>query len=389
MGGHFSKLEVNDADLYMNRWRHRPKHPEFIVLDEGEIVIARAFHPKVSYRLNNEKRSIQNLVRVERFLKKKGEKDTGLISAMYLEPISATGLPKTAVGRLIMSVNDVPREILEAKWFAGRMNPVEVGIALRIEPQYSFGSYLVCQPSEILPHSARWPDYLLIIKCVTGSEVQYYREWEMDYDYNVKYAMTSSYPSRTIRSDTMPGTKQPSPAIAFIRVRRTNTGRFYLFDTDKETFYTIYQLLNFYTEQKLTLDMDTAICLRRPAEFHSFPVPGPKPIEIPIPARPYKTPKHERGLIMVPDRKDISYSLHILNEMDNSRPNPAGKTSKALLVADGTYCVVTLRKLKEFMVKESSMQKDLNLLFIERRKENGHLDERIRFVHWRHALILN
>ncbi|VDM31276.1 unnamed protein product [Toxocara canis] len=58
-----------------------------------------------------------------------------------------------------------------------------------------------------------------------------------------------------------------------------------------------------FEEQKLTLDMDTAICSRRPAEFHSFPVRGPKPIEIPIPARPYKTPKHERGLIMVPDRK--------------------------------------------------------------------------------------
>uniref|UniRef100_A0A914ZZE7 SH2 domain-containing protein n=2 Tax=Parascaris univalens TaxID=6257 RepID=A0A914ZZE7_PARUN len=334
----------------------------------------------VSYRLKNEKRSIQNLVRVERLIKKEGEKNTGLISVMYLEPISATGLPKTAVGRLIMSVNDVPREILEAKWFAGRMNPVEVGIVLRSEPQYSFGSYLVCQPSEILPHSARWPDYLLVVKCITGSEVQYYHEWEVNYKYNIIYGTTSSYPARAIKNDTMPGMKQPSPTVAFIRVRRTNTGRFYLFDTDKETFYTIYQLLNYYTEQKLTLDMDSAVALRRPAELHSLPISGLKPIEIPIPARAYKSPRHMLGLILVPDRKDTSYSIHILDESE--KPSFSGRMCRALLIAEGSNYIVALKRIRSSMVRKSSMQRDLNLLFLERRKQNDHLDEKNRNIYF-------
>lgn len=54
-----------------------------------------------------------------------------------------------------------------------------------------------------------------------GSEVQYYREWEVNYKYNVVYATTSSYPARAIKNDTMPGMKHPSPTVAFIRVRRT------------------------------------------------------------------------------------------------------------------------------------------------------------------------
>uniref|UniRef100_A0A914ZZD9 SH2 domain-containing protein n=1 Tax=Parascaris univalens TaxID=6257 RepID=A0A914ZZD9_PARUN len=213
-----------------------------------------------------------------------------------------------------------------------------------------------------------------------SSEVQYYHEWEVNYKYNIIYGTTSSYPARAIKNDTMPGMKQPSPTVAFIRVRRTNTGRFYLFDTDKETFYTIYQLLNYYTEQKLTLDMDSAVALRRPAELHSLPISGLKPIEIPIPARAYKSPRHMLGLILVPDRKDTSYSIHILDESE--KPSFSGRMCRALLIAEGSNYIVALKRIRSSMVRKSSMQRDLNLLFLERRKQNDHLDEKNRNIYF-------
>uniref|UniRef100_A0A915PUC2 Protein kinase domain-containing protein n=1 Tax=Setaria digitata TaxID=48799 RepID=A0A915PUC2_9BILA len=351
MGGKCSKL-IQPYDLYIVQWQHRSHHHDFLALDQGEIVIAREYHRRllfycklwawkecikwreISYEVEGTTKEIQNLAMVQRLRRKKGCSNRGLISITYLQSLSSTGLPKTAVGRAILSAYDIPREILECRWFVGCANPVEVGIWLRNDLQSSSGSYLVCQPSEIIPYTARWPDFIIVVKCLTGnwlrSEEEFYREWEEDRKHNLKYKLSKAYPMRVIKSDPMPDTKQPLPPIAYIRIRRT-----------------VYA---FQIEQKLALDLPAPLALRYPAEYHSNPVLGPKPIEIPAPLMTYRMPRHINGLVMVPDRK-----RHI----------PA-----AILASEGHYSEVAFKQLKRCYFQEKLFEECLNLLYIERRRQH-------------------
>ncbi|EFO21398.2 hypothetical protein LOAG_07088 [Loa loa] len=203
------------------QWRHQSHHPDFLTLDQGEIVIVREYHNRIKCKIANAEEEIQNLVTIERLHHKRGRKNKGFISINYLQSLSSTGLPKTTVGRAILSTYNIPREILECRWFVGCVNPVEVGIWLRNDLQSSSGSYLVCQPSEIIPYIAGWPDYILVVKCLTGSEEEFYREWEEDQRHNIQHTLSTAYPTRTVKMDIMSGINQPFPPITYIRIRRT------------------------------------------------------------------------------------------------------------------------------------------------------------------------
>ncbi|VDN05112.1 unnamed protein product [Thelazia callipaeda] len=302
---------------------------------------------RVTCEMEDGTKEIQNLVMVERLHHKKGCRNKGFISVTYLQPLSSSGMPKTKVGRKIQSAFDIPREILQCKWFAGRINPVEAGIWLRNDLQSSFGSYIVCQPSEIIPHNSGWPEFILVVKCLTGSEDEFYREWEEDQKHNVKYSFSMAYP--------------------------TSMGSFYLFDFKEETFYTIYQLLNYYTEQKLTVDLNVPLALRYPVEFQENPVLGPKPLSFPHQSKAYKTPKQSTGLIIVPDDKDLKYDISVTSEILTKRSAFAGKTSRAVLSANGHYCEAAFKQLKSSYLKEELFEKCLNALYIHRRLSNMNL----------------
>ncbi|VDM11786.1 unnamed protein product [Wuchereria bancrofti] len=326
------------------QWRHRSLHQDFLSLDQGEIVIAREYHNRMTYETKGATREIQNVVTVERLHHRKACKNKGFISIDYLQFLSSTGLPKTTVGRAILSTYDIPREILECRWFVGCINPVEVGIWLRNDLQSSFGSYLVCQPSEIIPHAVGWPDYVLVIKCLTELG-ELCREWEENQEQNFSCTFSPVYPVRAVITDTISHTSQPLPSIAYIRIKRTTE-----------------ILLN------KTRNMNASLALGYPAEYHANPILGPEPMEIPVSSTFYRESKHTNGLIMVPDKKVIHYKINIISEIATKRKTFAGKTYRAILSSEGRYSEVAFKRLKKSCYQEELFEKCLDLLHIGRRQ---------------------
>ncbi|CAD5213423.1 unnamed protein product [Bursaphelenchus okinawaensis] len=97
------------------------------------------------------------------------------------------------------------------------------------------------------------------------------------------YPWIQLYPKKLI-TDTFPGVAEPSPPVLFLRIRRTTTGRYYLFRQHEETFSTIYHLLDAYYGHVLPLDTSYSLILGDPVLLHSDPQPGIRPVDMPVPA---------------------------------------------------------------------------------------------------------
>ncbi|CAD5219397.1 unnamed protein product [Bursaphelenchus xylophilus] len=85
-------------------------------------------------------------------------------------------------------------------------------------------------------------------------------------------------------TDSLPATLDPPPPVIFLRIKRTETGRFYLFKPHEETFPSIYHLLNAYTGHSLPLDTNFPVILGEPVRYHEREQIGIPPIGLPVPA---------------------------------------------------------------------------------------------------------
>ncbi|VDN92300.1 unnamed protein product [Brugia pahangi] len=354
------------------QWQHRSLHQDFLSLDQGEIVIAREYHNRMTYEVKGAAREIQNVVTVERLHHRKTCKNKGFISIDYLQFLSSTGLPKTTVGRAILSTYDIPREILECRWFVGCINPVEIGIWLRNDLQSSFGSYLVCQPSEIISHVAGWPNYVLVVKCLTEMG-ELCHEWEENQEHNVSRTFSPVYPVQAIRTDTISHTSQPLTSIAYIRIKRTTDSVYFVIlqDNSVETSFQTggsRKSKRNIAEQKSMRNMNASLALGYPAEYHANPILGPEPMEIPVSPTFCQESKHTNGLIMVSDKKVIHYKINIISEIATKRKTFAGKTYRAILSSEGRYNEVAFKRLKKSYYQEELFEKCLDLLHVGHRQ---------------------
>uniref|UniRef100_A0A7E4W0N8 Protein kinase domain-containing protein n=1 Tax=Panagrellus redivivus TaxID=6233 RepID=A0A7E4W0N8_PANRE len=274
---------MKSGDRYLVRWDHPAGLAGFIALKAGTVVVLLQYYREIKDKTTTAK----HVAHVKAIINR------GFVRAAYLEPIDSIGFPKSDAGRLFLRHFEIHPSLWDCRWYLGVSNPVYAGVRLRADSTAPAGSFVVLVQSECdTKYQKKWRGYLIAVKTYSGPTASFAAQQKRD-DLHAKFYNNTPATNQNRKAvDFLFG----GDGIAYVPIRRSKTGKFFISKVDKAFFSSIFALLSFYMGRRIPLKAGPPLTLTQPFQLLDQSVRGPVPHIAGKDGHVYKQPANCNGL---------------------------------------------------------------------------------------------